>query len=248
MATCEDEHPPRVEQFSINGGALRTDNLRVELVTTVSGGPDQMRASEDRTLADAAWKSYTPKLVHYLRPDGPSRRTVYLQVRRGLEVSPAAADSILVEPPGQDHNLPLGQVVAVAKKAGWRFTAEPLNPLTRCELAVTPGAIALIARQMRSGIHGECRFTLFAGRPLAKGWVFRGQERRVARHAWCETVYTVLPLRRRSALAYDLTLRDRDTGSRRKTVSGGTAPGCSYTITRLVLRGPPGETWRNAFR
>lgn len=246
LAACGDA--PRIERFEINGGADRTDNLKLALNTVVSGKPDGIRASERQDLAGAKWKSYTPAFTYFVAEDGPARRTVYVQVRRGEQVSSAAADTITVEPPGQDYQLPLDSAVAFARSRGWRFTASGLNPLSICEIGLRRDAIALVARQGEAGVNGACRFEVFAGKGLAKGWRFKSQTREVASHSWCEMEYTALPLKRRAAFAWDITIHDRDTGAARKTASAGPPPGCTYTIVRIVLRGPPGAAWRDAFR
>lgn len=246
LAACGDG--PRIERFEINGGADITDNLELTLNTVVSGKPDGIRASERQDLAGSKWKSYTPAFTYFVAEEGPARRTVYVQVRRGKQVSRAAADTITLEPPGQDYELPLENAVAFARGHGWRFTASGLNPLSICSVGLRHNAIALVARQGETGVNGSCRFEVFAGKTLARGWRFKSQTREVASHSWCKLEYTTLPLKRRAALAWDITIHDRDTGTTRKTTSAGPPPGCSYTIIRIVLRGPPGAPWRDAFR
>lgn len=246
LAACGDG--PRIERFEINGGGDRTDNLKLTLNTVVSGKPDGIRASERRDLAGAKWKSYSPALTYFVAEEGLARRTVYVQVRRGKQVSSVAADTITVEPPGQDYDLPLDNAVAFARSNGWRFSASGLNPLSICSVGLRRDAIALVARQGKTGVNGACRFEVFAGKTLAKGWRFKSQTREATPHSWCEMEYTTLPLARRASLAWDITIHDRDTGAALKTTSAGPPPGCTYTIIRIVLRGPPGASWRDAFR
>lgn len=246
LAGCSDA--PGIERFEINNGAERTDTLRLELNTFVSGKPDEIRASERRDLADAKWKPYAPAIPFFVNSVGPARRTVYVQVRRGDKVSAAAADTITIEAPGQDYEIPLGDAVAFARIHGWQFTTEVLNPLSNCELAIRSNLIALVARQTVPPTDGVCRFELFKGRALAKGWTFKSQTRQAAKHSWCETEYTTLPVKRRADMAYDITVRDKDTAGAPKNTSAGPPPGCTYTIVRIVLRGPPGAAWRDAFK
>lgn len=92
-----------ISDFNINQGAAASSGRQVHLNYTVSGQPNQYRASEDADLSTIPWQPYRAAPVFTLSP-GNGRKTVYLQVRRysrinGADiqaVSPVAHDSIIL--------------------------------------------------------------------------------------------------------------------------------------------------------
>lgn len=248
-APAAAEVRPAIERFAINGGARTAGTLEVSLDTSVTGAPDSIRASERRDLAGAPWQAYVPSTPFLLAgPHGTSRRTIYVQVRRGDLVSTIASDSIAIITPGEDYVLPLDAARDYLTKRGWRFTAEKANPLSSCRLLSDRGHLVLSAWQGRASIDGVCDFVLFGdGGRLAPGWTFLRIERGRTRAKHCQLRFRLYPVAAGDRIEFRLRIIDADAPVAEKDTPDYRQRGCDYRIEKIVLRGPPGKDWRDAF-
>jgi hypothetical protein len=243
--------PPKLLSFQINNGAAVTPSYTVTLNNRVEGDVTQYRASlkPDFSDAEGAWKPYNAAPTFAI-PAGFTHVDIYFQVRyseRALNVKPVeylsnrVADSIDIRLPPQDYTVPAGTARAFAINHGWTFQCTVGNPATeRCYLEVPFGGDLILQTlgNPRDMFGSKADFLLFAGRELNAGWTFK-------------SLYFIKV--NCSANNKNHTVGQWPTpGSRLITIrihmwtnSGDT---CELLLGDMVLTGPGGKTWEDAFK
>lgn len=142
--------------------------------------------------------------------------------------------------PLADYDVRADEAHAVARARGWIFGAQAGNPASICSLAVEDGALVLSAAMVRGLVGAACEFVLFGGeRTLASGWGVAGLERTRTDRPSCGYRFLRFPVEDGAALTFQIQIQaardDQDLSP------------CTYAIRQIVLRGPAGADWRNAF-
>lgn len=239
---------PKILRFAVDDGAAATNSLHVTLHSETTGAPAMYRASERRDLKGADWRPYAPAVVFHLSPDGDAERMVYMQVRRGDQVSRVARDGIRFALRRQTVSLPLGAARAHAMDLGWMFSVAPGNPFSVCNFRAEDDRLVLSARQKKSGFDGVCDFVLFGGdRRLAPGWKFVSFERSRPRFRNCRVRFAQFPVIEGRELTFGLRVIDARQPAAEKKDPDYLRAGCAYAIERITLEGPAGANWRQAF-
>jgi hypothetical protein len=241
--------PPRLVSFQINNGAPYTPHLRVILNNHVQGDVNQYRASRKSDFSDpeGAWKPYSNAPAFEI-PSGLAHVDIFFQVRyadRSLAgrlreyLSSRLSDGIDVRLGPQDYTVPAGTARAFAMNHGWTFRCTIGTPLTeRCYIENAGGPLILqTLGQPRDWYGAKSDFLLFAGRELNSGWTFKS------------LYFSKVSC---SANNKDNTVEQfPSAGSRNITIrihmwtnAGDT---CEITLGDMVLTGPPGKTWEDAF-
>ncbi|MDJ0951465.1 MAG: hypothetical protein QNJ94_21340 [Alphaproteobacteria bacterium] len=238
----------RIETFLVAGGAQTTGSDEVTLDTRVAGGADEIRTSEDRRMRDAPWRPYADAVPFRLRPEGRALRTIYVQVRRGGALSEIASARIRYLPATARYPLPLAAARDHVEALGWRFAATPANPASACTLRVDAHRILLAARQTRPAIDGVCDLVLFGGEGrLARGWRFVRFERTRGDLPYCRFRFLEFPVIEGDRITFRMRILELTGPADKKPDSAYRPLGCAYSISKIVLEGPTGRDWRDAF-
>jgi hypothetical protein len=243
--------PPKLLSFQINNGEAVTPSYTVKLNNRVEGDVTQYRASlkPDFSDAEGAWKPYSAA-PGFAIPSGFTRVDIYFQVRyfkRATNVkqveylSNRVADSIEIRLAPKDYTVPAGTARAYAMTHGWTFQCTVGNQVTeRCYQEVPFGGDLILQTlgYPRDMFGSKADFVLFGGRELNAGWTFK-------------SLYFLKV--NCSANNKNHTVGQWPTpGSRLITIrihmwtnSGDT---CELLLGDMVLTGPGGKTWEDAFK
>lgn len=228
---------PQITAMSINGGAAAiTLDDDVYLTVQVSGPVTEYRVSEvsgQFTDPAAAWTPYPRQSVsggairlpwgsRFRTPAGA--KTVYLQLRNGVQMSNVASDSVAMV---TTYRAPAIDAIGVARANGFEVTGVS----NLCLMQPKPAGMNFFvetAGTVDMAVSGfiPCPYRLLAGRALARGWTLE-------RYVWASQDPTracgSLP---DSGLAAPLTLKGF---------------GCEATLREITLTGPIGARWQDAF-
>lgn len=258
---------PRITSFQINGGASKAFDpiLRLDIATAgaqpthimISEGsamgyrsagtrlelrqPELRRISVDH-FAGARWQVYMPSVganggqqAYQLKNRTPGKKTVHIKVRAGeAESEPASASIEFVQL--ETYEADERRVLEVSENNGFRHIAQPLTAGTNCRIIPTDDGFAVF---LSSGEGHRCRYTLFSGRTLAPGWS-------VQRFDLIQLDGFDSEVERRPAgvVAQAQIIAEpdrREFGEPLRPISL-----TAFSI-RLILRGPAGQRWQDAF-
>jgi hypothetical protein len=243
--------PPKLVSFQINNGAAVTQSTTVTLNNKVEGNVTQYRASlkPDFSDAEGAWKPYSAAPA-FVIPSGLVRVDIYFQVRyfeRPLNLKPVEhlsnrlADTIEIRLPPQDYTVPAGTARAFAMDHGWGFNCTVGNALTeRCYLEVPFGGDLILQTlgQPREVWGSKADFVLFSGRQLAAGWTFKSLYFLKVNCSATNKNHTVerwpIPGSQNITIRIHMWTNAKDT--------------CELLLGDMVLTGPGGKTWQDAFK
>lgn len=243
--------PPRLVSFQINNGAAVTQSTTVTLNNKVEGDVTQYRASlkPDFSDAEGAWKPYSAAPA-FVIPSGLVRVDIYFQVRyferpRNLKpvehLSNRVLDTIEIRLPPQDYTVPAGTARAFAMDHGWSFSCTVNTPLTeRCYLEVPFGGDLILQTlgQPRDMFGAKASFLLFSGRELAAGWAFKSLSFTKMNCSADNKNHTVEVWPRVGSRLIAIRIK-------MWTNAGDT---CELLLGDMVLTGPGGKTWQDAFK
>ena len=244
--------PPRLVSFQIDNGAPYTPRLRVILNNNVQGDVNQYRASQKPDFSDpeGAWKPYS-KAPTFDIPSGLAHVDIFFQVRyaeRSLTgipreyLSSRMSDGIDVRLGPQEYTVPAGTARAFAMNHGWTFRCTigaSLFDTERCYIENAGGPLILqTLGHPRDRFGAKADFLLFASRELNSGWTFKSLYFSKVSCSANNKNNTVEQFP--SAGSRNITIRIH-----MWTNAGDT---CEITLGDMVLMGPPGMTWEDAFK
>lgn len=243
--------PPRLVSFQINNGAAVATSYSVTLNNKVEGDVTQYRASTKADFSDAegSWKPYSAAPT-FVIPAGFTHYNIYMQVRyyeRPLNLRPIEhlsnriSDSIDISLPPQDYTVPAGTARAFAITHGWSFQCQVSNAMTeRCYLEVPFGGDLILQAlgQPRDMFGAKANFLLFSGRQLNPGWSFKSLYFTKVNCTANNKNHTVREWPRIGSASIRIQID-------MWTNAGDT---CELLLGDMVLAGPGGKTWEDAFK
>lgn len=265
---------PNITSFLIDQGARNTTDAEVTLNWTFSGSATHYRVSQRDDFAGAPWLSLgnPPQSTGYtgipftLQPPAPGmplrgRQTVYLQLRNGGQFSavesarigvlsrPVRLRSFPQTPTTEEYafssDAQIREVITHALGRGYTFDEQPVSGQPTCSFDLRGSPVLMETNRPPSAVIGtefiaaaalgdpRCRFRLFWGRALADGWRVEDVRYQLLEDGG-EWSYDVAPNTPGQGPGFALLLSTGLTN-------------VALKITRLVLEGPSGAEWREAF-
>jgi len=250
--------------------------------------PTQYRASESSDFENTTWNNLSPQsstgdpFVNYtLMAGGPSRRTVYFQVRASSSLgglpslnSNVADDRVDLDPSantagrkrfsfkrdGFESFETFKSLVTYADDSGFDFTGEKVGTdglLCEVEPGLLLSATGFETRQLLFSSYSKvtCSFNLFKGRRLNPGWKLISIDAKLQYPGSCNAEASSLYLPIESPY-FLWTKIPSGTEDAHVTLTyfhmgGPQAPKCKKSgvyVTEIVLEGPAGGDWHDAFR
>ena len=267
--------PPHITQFFV-GGRENPDYLsateNIVLYAPFTGNmPTHFRVSESPTFAGAEWRQYQPEVAGVSgigRYFGSSsgRKTVYFQYRAGDQpsspVSAVVQDSVEIVTLAEHSMTDVATLIAHAEANGFLFKVIEGSAPESCP----PFGVALPFRgelkAMFGGSEGKLgdgriAYSLFSGRLLNPAWGLKAIDAALTKP---EPYMAPLPTSTletrllsagnpRDARATVRFVAKPLPGAIRGSLLGpsGICVTVSATLTRIVLTGPAGHDWREAF-
>jgi hypothetical protein len=238
---------PRLLSFSINNGAVNTISPTVNLAFTYEGQAGSFQVSENSGFTGATWRQISGSRALSLSA-GSGVKTLYLRVGNGSpdhhDTSNALSDGITVLGT-KKYTVDAWTARSAAILKGYTFSAKDDN--ATCTMFEQPNATLRMNTRHALGVTGPlgggvgvgvgnatCEFTLFGGKRLAEFWKAESVE-----HFGLETTVTN---------NINTNNDSRDLEIRFKTTAGpGLQTGIWYDVYKIVLIGPEGQSWNDAF-
>lgn len=246
---------PEITAFRIDDGARTTDEDSVRLSWSYTGTASHYRVSEDPRFAGATWTApaQVPDGVTYGFADPRAgTKTVYLELRR-MDSPGVRARATIRREDSSVHafstDVRIHDVIRYAASRGYQFVGQALTDHTECRVY---GLFEFRNKQYRKirmsldlptgagtnpGLY-RCRFRFFHGKTLEEGW--RISDARVQGLEQAELMIETQPGAGGGGSGFSVLLTWEG-----HLLDTGYATG---KITRLVLEGPAGADWREAFR
>lgn len=246
--------PPVVRYFQINNGASTTTTVEVTLNHKIASGqpgyilrhiPTHYRVSQSASFHGAEWKPYNNTLRYNLGGN-EGEKTVYFQVAKISSLgnstpitSNVVCDSIELRS-RREFTIGGRDVFAMGQEYGFVSTARAGTDSTaKIDHNQWRGSwLALMCFGRTLEDPSQCDFTLFDGKELNEGWVFKSY----------------------NFLTTDCEGNDRGFAVNEKPVEGSRTirfrielrsdahQGCEVIIPNLTLEGPGDKEWVDAFR
>jgi hypothetical protein len=234
---------PEIQSFSIEnvaqsgwGNEYRW-KLRSKL--EVTGNPTSIRYGENQDLSDGYWRRYragSELFYLYAKREGVGNRTMYIQVKNEEEESKIAT-AIFTIPARREFIIAASTARRKSEPYGFIFASTKGDITSQCDIK-WKGLHDITLKSLPGPTGSRCDFTLFGGRQLNPGWVFKSYEGNSAR---CS----------RDGAGYRVDQRPQ-AGSRNITfkihIWVDPLKQCWYVLKTLTLEGPGDAIIDDAFR
>jgi hypothetical protein len=249
--------PPEITDFQINARSAKSRTRNVQLTWSVRGTVTHYRVSEDATFRGVPWQAGDGSIgdvAYTLEDDRPGLKRLYLQIRWDDGEPATESAEIEYEPEPVPEPEPARVLFQINGKTAWEEARQQgfeFYPVPKHFLIVTsprdgvdtrlqddmPSGATVFARVTMGelwaygGATGETwTYRLFAGRDLAPGWTIKFVMPELP------AIFAVPPTSDSATPVFELK------------ITVGIFQQLQAPIGLVVLEGPEGADWRDAFR
>lgn len=169
---------PEILSFSIQDvfqdGSYEGYRWELKTELEVTGSPTSVRNGENLDLSNVNWRPYRvqPGRSYYIyaHREGIGDRTMYIQFKNE-EGESNIAKAIFTIPTRREFEITASAARTLSEPYGFIFSSTGEDLTSRCEMESERGYIKLEIPRGPTG--SRCDFTLFGGKSLNPGWVFK---------------------------------------------------------------------------